>query len=312
MPALFTLNGALTADVIVAVGMVAAEVFILTQIVPRSGPPPAKTRMVIGSSALLGSSGVLMALLGAYLQPNLSTYSYVLMAFNFMMVGPPGLWFISLIVFEDRTIRASSWLWPAVITAMATSAEVLMGLFFTVASGGPLDVPSVLAGTLTSAWFLWSMTAAMVALLLWLPLDRSVRDPLLGLAAAGSAAPLVPVDAPLGALLMGVAMAGTLLYAFRGLRRGVGIRAEGSRVLLGVTAAFLLMSLAGAASALVPGSVDALLAFGLVMAVVMTAEFLVIVRTGLAPAAIGSPSVSGVVPALPVGAPSGEPATGTG
>ena len=187
-----------------------------------------------------------------------------------------------------------------------------MGLFLTVATGGPLDVPSVLAGTLTSAWFLWSMTAAMVALLLWLPLNRSVRDPLLGLAAAGSAAPIVPVNAPLGALLMGLAMAGTLLYAFRGLRRGAGLLPEGGRVLLGVTTAFLLMSLGGAASALVPGSVYALLAFGVVMAAVMTSEFLVIVRAGLTPAAVSRPVPSDVPAVVATGPTAAEPATGTG
>jgi hypothetical protein len=279
VPALFVLNLDLTADVFVALGMVVAEVYILTQIIPRSGPPPALTRMVIGSSALLGSSGVLMALLGAFLQPDLNTYTVVLMMFNSMMLVPPGLWFISLIVFEDRTIRRTDWFWPVAITAMATSAEVLMGLFFTVADGSPPGFLPVLAGTLTSAWFLWSMASAMIALLLWIPIVRGVRDPLLGLAAAGIAAPFVPVDPPAGAALMGGVMAITILGSLQLVRSGRGAGVE--RVLSPVVVAFLAMSLAGVSIALAPDALLPALAFGGVMAVTMTAEFLFLVREGL-------------------------------
>lgn len=283
MPPLFFVTPDLWLDIIVAVAMIVAEVYILTQILPRSGPPPALTRMVIGSTALIGSSGVLMALLGAYLQSNLNTYSVVLLAFNGMMLLPPGLWFISLIVFEDRKIRPASWFWPLAITAMASSAELLMGLFFSVAAGVPLVTASVLAGTVTSVWYLWSMASAMVALLFWVRLDRAVRDPLLGLAAAGIVAPFVPVDPLVGAALMTGGMALTLLVVFRGIRTGHPAGAEAGKVLTGVVAAFFAMSVAGFGLALAPGSVFALLAFGLVMAAAMTAEFLFLVRAGLRP-----------------------------
>jgi hypothetical protein len=279
VPALLVLNLNLAADVFVALGMVVAEVFILTQIIPRSGPAPAVTRMIIGTSALLGSSGVLMALIGAFFQPNLNSYTIVLMMFNSMMLVPPGLWFISLIVFEDRTIRRTSWFWPVAITAMATSAEVLMGLFFTVAGGSPLGLASVLTGTLTSPWFLWSMASAMVALLLWVPMPRAVRDPLLGLAAAGIVAPFVPVDPPVGAFLMGAVMAVTVVGALHLVRTGRGAGLD--RVLTPVVVAFLAMSLTGVAIALFPNAVAPTLAFGAVMAVTMTAEFLFLVREGL-------------------------------
>jgi hypothetical protein len=283
VPALFSLTSDLTLDVIVAVAMIVAEVFILLQILPRAGPPPAMTRMVIGSTALVGSSGVLMALLGAYLQPNLNTYSVVLLAFNGMMLLPPGLWFVSLIVFEDRKIRTQSWLWPVVVTAMASSAELLMGLFFSVAAGVSVDPWSALAGTLTSAWYLWSMAAAMVALLLWVRLDRSVRDPLLGLAATGVVAPVVPVDPVAGAVLMTVVMAATILVTLQRVRTTRTTFPGAGRVWNGVVAAFLAMSVAGVALALLPGSLGATLAFGVVMAAAMTAEFLLLVRVGLRP-----------------------------
>ncbi|MCI4320814.1 MAG: hypothetical protein L3K05_00695 [Thermoplasmata archaeon] len=305
MPALFALSPDLAVDAIVAVAMVVVEVFVLLQLLPRTGPPPALTTMVIGGSALVGSSGVLMALLGAFLQPNLSTYSVVLLAFNFMMLGPPGFWFISLIVFEDRTIRPRHWFWPFALTAMATSTELLMGVFFTVAGGSALDLASVLAGSLTSAWFLWSMAAAMVALLLWVRLPRTVRDPLLGLAAAGAVAPLVPVDPPVGALLMAVVMAATLLVVLQSLRVGVPGAGVG-RLLTGVVAAFLAMSVTGATLALAPESTAAALAFGSTMAAVMTFEFFVLVREGLSRAG------SYALPGRPHPEPQQLPAAGRG
>jgi hypothetical protein len=283
VPPLFFVTPDLWLDIIVAVAMIVAEVFILTQILPRSGPPPAKTRMVIGSTALLGSSGVLMALLGAYLQSNLNSYSVVLLAFNGMMLMPPGLWFVSLIVFEDQRIKTDGWFWPVAITAMATSAELLMGLFFSVAAGVPLLVANELAATLTSVWYLWSMAAAMVALLVWVRLDRAVRDPLIGLAAAGVVAPLIPVDPLVGALLMTAGMAVTILVVLQGVRAGRPSGAAAGRVLNGVVAAFLAMSAAGFVLALAPSSVAALLLFGAVMAVAMTAEFLFLIRVGLRP-----------------------------
>ncbi|MCI4322246.1 MAG: hypothetical protein L3K05_08085 [Thermoplasmata archaeon] len=305
MPALFALSPDLAVDAIVAVAMVVVEVFVLVQLLPRAGPPPALTTMVIGGSALVGSSGVLMALLGAFLQPNLSSYSVVLLAFNFMMLGPPGFWFISLIVFEDRTIRPRHWFWPVALTAMATSTELLMGVFFTVAGGSALDLASVLAGSLTSAWFLWSMAAAMVALLLWVRLPRAVRDPLLGLAAAGAVAPVVPVSPPLGALLMAVVMAATLVVVLQSLRVGAAGAGVG-RLFPGVVAAFLAMSVTGAALALAPDLIAAGLAFGSTMAAVMTVEFFVVVREGL------SRSGSWVMPGRPISQTDELPAGGRG
>ncbi|MCI4325035.1 MAG: hypothetical protein L3K00_04015 [Thermoplasmata archaeon] len=302
MPPLFFVTPDLWLDIIVAVAMIVAEVFILVQILPRTGPPPAKTRMVIGSTALLGSSGILMALLGAYLQSNLNSYSVVLLSFNGMMLMPPGLWFVSLIVFEDQTIETRSWFWPVAITAMASSAELLMGLFFSVAAGTSLVVANALAGTLTSVWYLWSMAAAMVALLFWIRLERPVRDPLLGLAAAGIVAPLVPVDPLVGALLMTGGMAVTILVVLQGVRAGRPSGTSAGRVLNGVVVAFLAMSAAGFVLALAPNSVAALLLFGSVMAVAMTAEFLFLVRAGLRPGAPATVARANATPTATGGA----------
>jgi len=267
---------------ILVVAMLVVEVFLLTQIIPRRGPRPSLARMIIGSSALIGSAGTLMALVDTTATATLDSYAILLFAFNFMMVAPPGLWVISIIVFRDRTIDATSWSWPVAIVAMATVAELLMGLLFVVADGGALDLATVLATTLASAWYLWSMVGAMVALILWVPLPGSVRGPLLGLSAAGFVAPWVAADPIVGALLMALVMGGTIAFL---LRPGRSPEATAYPVVLGVLTAFIAMGAAGFGVALSNGSLAALLGFGLVMTGVMVGEFAYLVREGLHPRA---------------------------
>jgi hypothetical protein len=282
MPPVIVLNADLVPDAIVVVAMVVVEVFLLTQIVPRRGGPTPLAKMVLGSSLLLGSAGLIMGILGAFFQSNLNTYSIVLLLFNFMMLGPPGLWMIAVVLFEDRRIDPRSWFWPAAIAAMATFAELLMGLLFTVATGSTLDFLPVLAGTLTSAWFLWSMSAAMVGLLLWVPLAPVERYPLLGLALSGALAPWVVAAPLLGVAMVGAVMAATLYVAYRWLARG-SATPRAVRWLLGLAVAFSAMTLAGFTAAILPSSVLAELLFGLVTTVVMVGEFLVLLREGLLP-----------------------------
>ncbi|HEV2316160.1 MAG TPA: hypothetical protein VGV89_01105 [Thermoplasmata archaeon] len=279
---LLAYNSQLAPDALLVVIMLAVEVFLLTQIVPRNGATPTLTRMIIGSTALLGSAGVLMAVTGAFLTPTLGAYSIVLMTFNFMMMGPPGLWMIAVIIFEDRKIAPDGWTWPAAVAGMATFGELMMGLFFAVAGGASLDPVSVLVGTLTSAWFVWSMVGAMVALTLWVRLPGRVRVPLVGLAAGGFLGPWVTAAPAVGALLMTAAMGLTFLFLFTGRQRAVADPRYWS-VALGVGIAFLAMTIAGLVVALSSGNVAAELAFGVVMAVVMTGEMLYLVREGLSP-----------------------------
>lgn len=297
-------------DAIVVVAMVIVEVFLLTQIIPRSGPPTPLARMVVGSSALLGSAGVLMAILQAFMSANLDTYTVVLFAFNFMMLAPPGLWIIAVIVYRDRTIDPRSWLWPAAIAAMATLAEILMGLLFVVADGSPLDLPTVLAGTLASAWYLWSMVAAMVVLTLWVPLPRVVQGPLLGLAAAGFVAPWVVADPVTGAVLMGLVMAGTIGAFYTTARRALATTPARFRLLLTVFEAFVAMTVAGSIVAVAGDALWSQLLFGTTMSAVMVGELVYLVREGLhpSPPAVALPSPA---PTLP-GAPASGARTGGG
>ncbi len=295
-----TVTGDTLLDAIIVVAMLVVEVFLLTQIVPRRGPPPPIARMVVGSSALLGSAGVLMSVIQAFLNANLDSYTVVLFTFNFMMLAPPGLWIIAVIVYHDRAIDAKSWSWPVAIVAMATLAEVLMGLLFTVADGSSLALANVLAGTLTSAWYLWSMVGAMVALILWIPLPRLVAGPLLGLAAAGFVAPWVVADPVVGAVLEAVAMGATVGVFYGTARRAAATDPSGYRLLLAIFGAFVVMTLSGFVVALANDALVAELAFGGVMSVVMVGEFLYLVREGLWPS-WPRPSVGGAAtPTAPV------------
>jgi hypothetical protein len=298
--AIIPYNDQLAPDAILVVLMLGIEVYLLTQIVPRNRATPTLTRMIIGSTALVGSAGVLMALTGAFLAPTLGAYSLVLMMLNFMMLGPPGIWMISVILFEDRKIDPGSWRWPAAIAGMATWGELMMGLFFAVAGAGQVAPADVVLATLTSAWYLWSMVGAMVALSFWLPLGGRRRIPLLGLAAGGFVAPWIVASPTIGAGLTAGTMGATFLLIF-------GSRASRSddprfwAVVLGVGAAFLAMTLSGALVAIAPTNYVALLAFGIVTTVVMIGELVYLVREGLHPAS-GEPHAA----ALP--APGATPA----
>jgi hypothetical protein len=278
-----SVSGDVVGDVLIVVGMVVVEIFLLTRILPRSGPPATLALMVIGTSELLGSAGLLMALVGAFFQSNLTTYTIVLFMFNFMMLTPPGLWVIAVIIYHDRRIDTKSWFWPAAIVAMATSAEVLMGLLFTVTTGSSVAWTTVLAGTLNSAWYFWSMGAAMVALLLWVRFEPIVRYPLLGLAASAAVAPWVVVDPVVGATLMAVVMMATYVGSYALLQRTTRVTPGQLRVVLGVVGAFLAMTAGGFAVAVAGTSTASAILFGSIMSVVMVTEFLLLVREGLHP-----------------------------
>ncbi|MGA8276536.1 MAG: hypothetical protein WB789_03560 [Thermoplasmata archaeon] len=259
---------------VVALSMIGVTVFVLTQILPRSGGTAPLTTMTIGVSVLAGSSLLLLALLFVFITPNGTTaWTWVLVAFNFMMMGPAGLWFVSLILFRDRTVDAASWVWPAVLALVTVGSEVLMGILFAVGGG---SAPSTLLGGLalglSSIWFDWSMGVVMVALLLWLPLSGAIRGSLAALTAAAFLAPWV-VAAPLvGAAGMAVLMLAVFGLLYRRLARRGEIRASELRVPFGLALAFAVMIAAQVAIVASPGSDAAALAFGGTMACVMGTE----------------------------------------
>jgi hypothetical protein len=258
----------------VALSMVVVTIFVLTQILPRAGGAIPLTSMIFGVSLLAGSSILLLALLWVFIDPNGTTaWTWVLVAFNFMMMGPAGLWFVSLIVYRDRAIDAPSWGWPAIIALATVGSEVLMGVLFAVGSGtAPTTLVGGLALGLSSIWFDWSMGAIMAALLLWLPLRGLARLSLAALTAAAFLAPWVVAVPAVGAAGMGGLMVVVFGLVYRRLAQRATLRAADFWVPFGLAIAFSLMIAAQVAIVAAPGSDVAALAFGGTTAVVMSAE----------------------------------------
>jgi len=264
----------------VAVAMIAVTVFILAMLLPRDRTAIALTTMIIGLAVLAGGSLLLLSLLFVYLDPNGTTaWTWVLVCFNFMMMFPAGLWFVSLIAFEDRKVDWHSWVWPASIALALVGSEMLMGVLFAVGGG---NAPTTWAGAtslgLNSVWFDWSMAAVMVALLVWLPVHGVVRGSLAALTAAAVLAPWVVATPLIGAAGMAALMAVVFVQLYRYFHRTPPVRSAEIRVVLGLAAAFGAMVLVQAAIVAAPASNSAAVAFGLTMALVMGAEVAFVVR----------------------------------
>jgi hypothetical protein len=266
---------------IVAIAMVGVAVFVLTQILPRNGGPIALTAMTIGLAVLGGGSILILALLYVFIDPNGTTaWTWVLVAFNFMMMGPAGLWFVSLIVFRDRNVDPRSWVWPAALALVTVGSEVMMGVLFAVGGGNaPATFTGALALGLSSIWFDWSMAVVMVALLFWLPLSELVRWSLVALTAAAVLAPWVVAVPLVGAAGMAVLMTAAFGLLYRRLSRRGSLRAVDLRIPLGLALAFAVMIVAQVAIVTSPGSQGAAIAFGGTMALVMGIEVAFVVRS---------------------------------
>ncbi|HXQ49415.1 MAG TPA: hypothetical protein VN842_06555 [Thermoplasmata archaeon] len=267
-------TGAFLPFAVVAIAMVGVTIFVLTQLLPRSGGPVPFTSMTIGLAVLIGGSLLLLALLYVFIDPNATTaWTWVLVAFNFMMMGPAGLWFVSLIVFRDRAVDARSWIWPALLALVTVGSEVMMGLLFAVGGGNaPPTLAGALALGLSSIWFDWSMAVVMVALVVWLPLSGLVRGSLAALTAAAFLAPWVVVSPLVGAGGMAVLMMAVFGLLYRQLAVRGDVQAVDLRVPFGLALAFALMIAAQVAIVAAPGSDGAALAFGGTMALVMGTE----------------------------------------
>ncbi len=313
LPAL-DLNASLAPFAVVAIAMVAITVLVLGLVRPRDGRPPLVTQALLTLAVIGGGSVLLLALLFVFLDPNGTVaWTWVLLAFNFMMTVPVGLWFVGHLIFRDRRVAEQGWTWPASIGVAVTGSEVLMGLLFAVgAAPGPLGPGRALAFGLSSAWFFWSMAGIMAALVLWAPLSRLAR-------AGGRALVLVAIVAPwvapyplLGGLATTAVMGGAFFVLVRELARGSPAGDEAG-LLLGLGAAFLAMALAGLAVAVSGGSDLGVIAFGATMGLVMVAEVSYLLRRtylarpvgAVARPPVASPSVPdlGTTPPGPVGGP---------
>jgi hypothetical protein len=274
-----TLPASPAAFVIVAVSMLAITIFLLGKVLPPDGQPPLVTQMILALSVIAGGSVLLLSLLFVFVSSNGATaWTWVLLSFNFMMMAPAGLWFVSLILFRDRRVDPNSWTWPGLIALATTGSEVVMGVLFVYGGAAtPLPVLTTFALGLTSVWFLWSMASVMTALLLWAPLSHLERWALFALTLSALVAPWVTAFPTVGGALMAALMAALFVLLVRRLGRGAG-RTEEMSVLFGLAAAFLAMTASGLAVALSGGSSVAVLIFGGTMAFVMGVESAYLLR----------------------------------
>ena len=271
--------------VAIAVPMVAVTVLVLGLVRPTDGRTPLVTQALLAVAVVAGGSVLLLALLFVFLDTNGTTaWTWVLLAFNFMMMVPLGLWFVGQIVFQDRRIAPRSWRWPLGLAVAVTGSEVLMGLLFAVggASGG-LSVGRAFALGLSSVWFFWSMAGVMAPLVVWAPLSRVGRAAGWTLVAAAVVGPWVRSYPLEGGAAMAVLMAGAVVALLRPLARGTVAGSDGP-LLLALAGAFVAMTASGLAVALSGGSDAAVLGFGGVMALVMVGEVSYLLRRSYAPA----------------------------
>jgi hypothetical protein len=272
--------GALAPFAVIAVGMVAVTIFVFGAVLPSSGRPPLVTQMALALAVIGGGSVLLLALVFVFLNSDgTSAWTFVLLAFNFMMTGPAGLWFIGLVVFQDRRIAATGWRWPVALATMTTGSEVLMGFLFALGSAsGPTSGLDTLALGVSSVWFFWSMAAIMVPLILWAPLARLERLGLIALASAAAIGPWVTSFPAVGGVAMALLMAALFAYLVRSVVLRRDVQAHQVGFLVALASAFLAMALAGLALVASGGAVVAVLAYGTVTAVVMTAEIAGLLR----------------------------------
>ncbi|HTP54169.1 MAG TPA: hypothetical protein VML94_04280 [Thermoplasmata archaeon] len=263
----------------IAISMIVITVFVLLMILPRQRDPPLLTQLALALSVLFGGSVLLLALVFVFIDSNGSTaWTLVLLAFNFMMMFPAGFWFVSQILFEDRTISPFGWGWPVTIGVATTGSEVLMGILFAVAgANGHLTLGAAVALGLSSIWLYWSMAAVMIALLLWAPLSPVERSGSAALALASVFAPWVAAFPLVGGVAAAAVMVGLFLFVARVVLRH---RASPSELgfLLALSGLFLAMAVAAAGLVADGGQDPSRIIFGSVMAVGMVGEVGYLVR----------------------------------
>jgi len=275
----FDVSAGLAPFAVVAVSMVAVTVLVLGLVRPTDGRPPLVTQLLLALAVVGGGSVLLLALLFVFLDPNGTTaWTWVLLAFNFMMMVPVGLWFVGHIIFRDRRVAERGWIWPAGIAVAVTGSEVLMGLLFVVGgTSGGIAASRAFALGLSSVWFFWSMAGVMAPLVAWAPLSPVGRSGGWTLVVAATVAPWVRSYPGFGGLAMTAVMAVAFVVLLRPVWRGTpGI--SDARLLVGLAAAFAGMMSGGLAVAATGGADPAVLAFGGTMAVVMVAEVTYLLR----------------------------------
>ncbi len=272
-------SSALVPFAAIAISMIAITVVVLGLVLRTERGPPLLTQMLLALAVLLGGTVLLLALLFIFIDSDGTTaWTWVLVAFNFMMMVPLGLWFIGLVVFRDRRVSPRAWAWPVSLGVAVTGSEALMGVLFAFGgANGALSTAATFGLGLASIWFFWSMAAVMAALTVWAPQPAAGRAGALALTLASFVAPWVTAYPLLGVLAMSVVMVGWFAVLARLLRLRRIAHGEASLVAW-ISVAFLAMATAGALVAATGGSMVAAAAFGTVMGLAMVGEVAYLVR----------------------------------
>lgn len=301
----FEATAALLPYAIIAVTMVVITVVVLGLVLAVERRPPLITQMLLTVAVVGGGSVLLLALVFAFVNTNgTDAWTWVLMAFNFMMAVPVGLWFVAIVIYQDRRVPTRGWLWPLALAAATTGSEVLMGVLFAVGeANGTISTLASFGAGLSSVWYFWSMAAVMGGLLAWARLLPSEKAVARGLLLTALLAPWVSAYPTVGGIAIAVVMAAVFGTVLRLVVRQK-VSAGEAAFLLGVSVAFLGMTLAGLGLVVSGGSDSARVAFGSVMGVVMTGEIAYLVRACyvMRPSATPSPSAREATPSTePVG-----------
>ncbi|HTW40085.1 MAG TPA: hypothetical protein VMF04_04440 [Thermoplasmata archaeon] len=273
-------NASLAPFAAIAIMMIGVTIFVFGKVMPSDGRPPLITQLALALAVIGGGSVLLLSLVFVFISTDqTSAWTFVLLAFNFMMMGPAGLWFIGLVIFRDRRVAVRDWTWPVAIAVMTTGSEVLMGFLFALGNEStPLPVLNTLALGVSSVWFFWSMAAIMAALVLWAPLARVERYALVGLTLSAVIGPWVTSYPIVGGAAMTALMGGLFAYLIWAIAHWSRVRIDDLGLLGGLGAAFLAMAMAGLFLVVSDGTPVSVLAFGSVMAVVMSVEIAYLLR----------------------------------
>ena len=305
IPPLPTASPWLLLYILLAVLMVAGNVYILGSLFPRKGARASLATAILMLGLLLMSMALWLSGIYAVLLPGQGSTVSVFIAVNSMM-GVAGLWAISLL-FRAGTkhLPAHGFLWPLAFALLIVGNELLMGLTFVLAQVGPAPfaaagwpgLAAVVGDAAESAWFFWAMLVTMAFFVSWLPLARPERLLLYGFAATSAVGPWVVPNPIVGAVGMAVIMTVTFLVLARDLWRRPTPSLRFLWIGLGVAGGFLAMVGGEVLAYLLRGSVGEPVPFGLASFVVMTLEVFFLARWALSGVGTGS------VTPLPTSAP---------
>ncbi|MDE1837035.1 MAG: hypothetical protein KGJ23_10500 [Euryarchaeota archaeon] len=239
----------LAAYAAVAAGMVAFNIWVFLQFFPRKGGTPTLSHAILVAFLLFSSLVLWITVLYDVLSGDTSVgFTAALFGIQIMMTAPFVWAFVTILRGHERRVETGSWAWAIFLGLIMLGNELLMGAVYTLALGTPISLngPNGLlngfAYSAGSVWFFWAMFTNMVLLLCWVPLPREERLPLLGLAASALVGPWVVSSPVLGSVLMAVVMTGTFIVLFEELGRRPAVSSSHLGLVLGVSFAFLVMT----------------------------------------------------------------------